>query len=102
MGKHDKDGKSLRETLQTVEKMTGKLPEEGVNPVIFPESVGHVWGWFLELSNKRPPGMSGPSPIPESEIGWYFRNRHISPTLWELTAISALDRVALTPVEDVD
>jgi hypothetical protein len=39
--------------------------------------------------------MAGISPIPESEIGWYFRNRHIEPEAWVFDALDALDRVAV-------
>lgn len=74
--------------------MTGRMPDEGINPVEFPESIQHVWGWFLTLNHKRPPAMAGVSPIPESEIGWFFRNRCICPDGWELDALAALDMVA--------
>ena len=40
---------TLRETLQTVERMEGVMPNEGVNPVYFPEVCRAVWGWFLQL-----------------------------------------------------
>lgn len=82
--------------------MTGRMPEEGVNPVDFPESMGQIWIWFVSLSGKRPPAMAGQSPIPESEIGWFFRNRHIEPDLWVFDAISALDAVALAAAVEKD
>ncbi len=39
--------------------------------------------------------MSGVAPLLESEIGWFFANRGITPELWELDAINALDRSAI-------
>jgi hypothetical protein len=75
--------------------MTGRMPEEGVNPVDLPQSVEHVWWWFLALNRKRPQGMAGICQLPESEIGWFFRNRGLAPEPWELDAINRLDAVAL-------
>lgn len=71
------------------------MPEEGLNPVVFPEAASQAWEWFIRLAAKRPQAMSGIAPIPESEIGWFFRNRGIVPESWELDAIEALDRLAL-------
>lgn len=102
MGKQDPRGVTLRETYQTVERMTGKMPEDGINPVEFPESMDQVWTWFLRLCSKRPPAMAGISPIPESEIGWFFHNRGIEPEIWVLDAINELDAVAISIVTASD
>lgn len=100
MSERDQRGITLRETYRTVERMTGKLPEDGINPVEFPESMNQVWIWFLSLSAKRPPAVSGISPIPESEIGWFFYNRGLEPEVWVLDAINDLDAVAISTVTD--
>lgn len=71
------------------------MPEEGINPVEFPEVGVQVWDWFIRLAAKRPQAISGISLISESQIGWFFRNRGITPEGWELEAIEALDRLAL-------
>lgn len=71
------------------------MPDEGINPVELPEIMAHVWGWFLILHRKRGREMGGPLPIAESEIGWFFRNRGLSPSLWEMDALTELDRIAL-------
>jgi hypothetical protein len=73
------------------------MPQEGINPVEFPQAASHVWLWFLSLNAKRPPAMHGISPIPESEIGWFFRNRGITPEAWEIEAINRLDLVVTCP-----
>lgn len=75
--------------------MTGRMPDEGVNPVEFPSALADVWEWFLRLNRKRPAGMSSVAPIPESEIGWFFANRGITPEGWVLDAIDRLDVVAM-------
>lgn len=79
--------------------MTGSMPDEGVNPIDFPAEAAHVWHWFLQLNAKRPQGFSGASCIPESEVHYFFRNRHIAPEVWEVDAISALDGVALAAAQ---
>jgi hypothetical protein len=49
----------------------------------------------MQLNAKRPQGMGGAMPLPESEIGWFFRNRGIQPSVWEIDAIVRLDLIAL-------
>jgi hypothetical protein len=77
----------------------GVMPQEGINPANLPEAVEHVWHWFLQLNAKRPQGMCGICPIPESEIHFFFLNRQISPQMWEVDAIAALDAVAITTAQ---
>lgn len=89
-----KDGKSLRETLQAVERMTGRMPPEGINPVEFPEFLSELWGWFTRLNAGRGRGF-GMQPITEQEIGWFFHNRRIRPQLWQLDALRTLDLVSM-------
>lgn len=98
LNKRDKDGKSLRETLEVVERMTGQMPEEGINPVEFPDLLYDLWHWFLRMNAGRCSGM-GPAPITEQEIGWFFRNRKIAPEVWQLDAIRMLDGIALESMQ---
>lgn len=99
LGKRDKSGTSLRETLQTVERMTGRMPPEGVNPVEFPQAVSHLWQWFMQLSNARQPGM-GVSPITYPDLHAFFSLYGITPDGWELDAIRVLDGIALESMND--
>lgn len=78
------------------------MPPEGVNPVDLPAAAVHVWQWYLRLASKRPQAMSGICAIPESEIGWFFRNRSITPEVWELDAIDRLDVIARHATEKED
>ena len=71
------------------------MPQEGINPVELPTCLLYLWGWYVQLSAKRPKGVNGASPLLESEIGWFFRNRGLSPQVWELDAIARLDVVEL-------
>lgn len=74
--------------------MTGRMPEEGVNPVDFPGVLYDIWHWFLRLNAKRGGGMEGPAPILESEIRAFFKNRRITPQTWQLDALQVLDSIA--------
>ena len=56
--------------------------------------MAHVWSWFVLLDSKRSVGINGASPIAESEMGWFFRNRQIEVQPWEIEAICRLDLVA--------
>ena len=73
--------------------MTGRMPPEGINPVEPPDILYDVWQWFLSLHQARPSGLAM-SPISEEAIGWFFRNRHITPEGWQIEIIRALDSVA--------
>lgn len=72
---------------------------EGVNPEEFPVEVEHIWMWFLQMNAKRPQAMSGVSPLLESEIHFFFRNRQIVPEAWEVDALAALDLVAIKALQ---
>ncbi len=95
LGKRDKDGRTLRETLATVTRMTGRTPADAINPIELPPQVEHLWHWFLRLNNKRQQGYHSAAPLSEADIGWFFHSRRIVLAGWELDAIDALDAVAL-------
>jgi hypothetical protein len=99
LGKRGKDGVSLRETLEVVERMTGRMPEEGINSAEFPDLLYDLWQWFLKLNAGRSGGL-GPTPIDEQNIGWFFHNRRITPQCWQLDAIRMLDSIALESLRD--
>lgn len=79
--------------------MTGRMPMEGINPEELPEEAAHVWLWFLQLNAKRPQAMSGISPISASEIYYFFCNRQITPEVWEVDALAALDNVSINAMQ---
>lgn len=99
LNKRGKDGHSLRETLKVVEERKGFMPEEGVNPVEFPELLYDLWRWFLNLNSSRPSGM-GSTPILESEIRAYYLNRSLTLHGWQLDAIRRLDAVAMNSSQE--
>ena len=80
--------------MEVVERLKGFMPEEGINPEELSPSMAHVWFWYLALNSKRSVGLNGVTPIAESEIGWFFRNRQIEVQPWEVEAINRIDFLA--------
>lgn len=70
--------------------MTGKMPDEGINPAPYPDTLHELWCAFKVLHAGRV-GEMGLSPIKESEIRAYCLNRGVRFSGWELDAIRALD-----------
>ena len=75
--------------------MRGFMPEEGTNPVQFPDVGGLVWSWFLTLNASRQQGMSGSLAISNTEMLAFFQLEGVWPEQWELRAIRLLDGVAM-------
>ena len=75
--------------------MTGRMPEEGVNPVEFPVMAQFVWAWFLDLHECRAQGMSGLARLTSLEMQAYFSLEGIVPMGWEVAAIRRLDRLVV-------
>lgn len=87
LGKPDKNGTSLRSHLQAA-------GVEEPNPHPFPEALGYLWAWFLDLSAGRLSGL-GPCPITwEGMSAWAaLTGNQMAP--WEVRAIRALDAAYL-------
>lgn len=90
------DGVSLRDTLKTVERQTGKMPAEGINPVAMPLELLYIWKWFADLHAARPVGVA-PGPLLYSEMLAYFSLMRVTPREWEITVIRALDGASRNP-----
>lgn len=99
LGEVGKDGVKLIDTLNTVERMTGKRPDQLVrlldNMPEFPDMLGYIWEWFVSLSQTRQRGLAS-SPITEQEINAFCRNRGMRMGTFELEAIRRLDGIAMT------
>ena len=70
------------------------MPKELEELVELPESMQHVWGYFLDLNRKRGGGF-GPSPLQYSEILSYFTLHRIEYDEFDLYLIDILDGVAM-------
>lgn len=89
------DGKSLRETLETVERMKGVKPPELINPVEFPMLYAEVWHSFLRLNSKRTSNGFGANPISYLEIDAFCRLTNTYFTSEEIQVLEMLDGLVL-------
>lgn len=70
---------------------TGR-PVEGLEPPEdFPFIIEHIWSAFIQLSQTRSAGFSGPNPITYSEIKAWMELTHTPLRSWEVEAIKRLD-----------
>lgn len=100
LSRRGKDGKSLRETLETVARMRGVRPAELDNPAELSPLVSHVWRWFLDLNQTRQAGMVD-SPLAWSEVESFARQMGLAMQRWEIRALRALDRLWLKEASSV-
>ena len=88
------DGKSLREHLLAVERVTGIRPKELDELVELPQEFIFLWNDFVNLSSTRPSGF-GISAISFTEIDAYARLYNIEYDPWQLDMLRKFDSVAM-------
>lgn len=71
---------------------------ELVNKYVIPDALGHVWGWFTELSHARTAGFSGANPISFLEIEAWSRVTGTKLKPSEVFLLRQLDDVFLNVV----
>jgi len=76
--------------LESVEKQTGKTPEDLIPPTEFPMVLTYIWSTFLDLHQCRSYGMSA-NPLSYTDILNYMEvtGKHLS--LYEIETIKKLD-----------
>ena len=89
----DQNGTTEREHLEQVERQTGRKLEALEPPTEFPILVSHVWSAFINLSNDRSQGFSGPNPITYEQIKAWKELTETPVTSWEIEAIKRVDVV---------
>ena len=89
------DGSTKRQHLQIVANATKKVPVELQDQPELPESVQHVWDWFLDLNSGRTASVAGLNVISYSEIKAWAELRNEKLAVWEVNAIKDLDRAFL-------
>lgn len=92
MSEPQADGSTLRESLESVERQTGKRPARLIGPAL-PDEAAHIWGWFVALSNQRGSSGFGIEPLRWLDI-WAWSS--LSGTLafpWEIDAIVRIDAI---------
>ena len=85
----------MRETLEVVARVSGRMPEEGINPGSIPAEVAHVWSWFTALRESAGAGLNGPLPITNLEMLAFFTLEGMALEGWETRAIRAVDSAYL-------
>lgn len=94
LGQKGKDGKTLRETLEVVERITGKKPQDLINPVDLPEFLTPLWQDFISLNQTRQSGMSA-QPISYLEIDAYSRLMQKKFSKFDVITIKRLDALSM-------
>jgi hypothetical protein len=91
---------TLRETLEQVEKQTGKRPPD-LDGHDFPHGCDNWWRWFLELSSTRPISSAGPCAITYTELkAWaIMTGKRLTPL--DVLMVKRLDATYLKAVEDL-
>lgn len=94
LGKRQADGSTLRETLESIERVTGKT-----HPLLqsknLPTNITHIWNWFIQLHNSRTSSGFGVNPISYQELWCFFQLEKIEPEPWEIDLIKKFDSIAL-------
>ena len=93
LSKTDKDGVSVREHLEQVERQIGRKPEE-LKEVDFPVSMGHVWSAFVYIHSGRTPGH----PITYQDINAWKQLTETPLEPWTVEVIKRLDNVYMRTI----
>lgn len=96
----DKNGDSLRDTLEKAKLHTGIIADELIKIDVHP-SVMYLWHYFLQLSSSRQSGMAV-SPLSYFEIESWQRLSRIEISPFELTVIKALDSAFISHINSKD
>ena len=93
VSKPDKNGVSLKQHLEQVERQTGITPDELKEPVAFPQVIGYIWSAFCVLSNHRSSGFNSPDPITFEQIVYWKQLTETETKPWEIDIILSLDQI---------
>ena len=99
LGRRRRDGTTERDHLEAHARATGEDPPELQVPPV-PPGAEALWQAFNELSGARVPGGMGIGPITLSEIAAWQDVFRVRLTPWEVETILAIDRAALTAVNE--
>tara|TARA_R110000868_G_scaffold150541_11_gene373805 strand:+ start:460 stop:777 length:318 start_codon:yes stop_codon:yes gene_type:complete len=75
--------------------------EEELEVPPFPDGVGYLWEWFMDLSRSRPSTGFGPAGITYSEIQAWAALKRVNVAAWEVDILRALDAVFLGCIAEV-
>lgn len=88
------DGATRRESLESVERQTGKRPKELDGPEL-PGLVGYIWDWYQDIRSMVSGNGLAPCKIPPSEyIAWCeLTFNYITP--FEFKLLRAIDTMVV-------
>lgn len=90
----------MREQLETIKKKTGKLPPEYQDQKELPIYLSDIWGYFLQLDNKRTSNGFGVNPITYSDLNAFCMLKRIELEDYETDLIMRLDNMRLKIYEE--
>lgn len=90
----DANGNSLKDEAESLLRQRGYIPPE-YESLPFPNLVGHIWGWFIELTRTRGSNGFGANAINYTEIDSWARLTRRKPTALEIYALTQLDAAYL-------
>lgn len=91
-----KDGSSHRSHLEHAAKRGVKSAIDALQGPEFPEELGHLWAWYLEMSMGADEGMNGLR-LTWTALHAWATHMGISPEPRECVALFALDRAYHNP-----
>ena len=86
---------SLRDSEEQFERQGGVSELLAKYDLDIPPAAEHVWGWFQDLAAGRTCGQIM-NPLTWADIDAWARLVGITPAVWELSAIKALDATFLS------
>lgn len=98
LSKSDDKGITRREHLEQVKKATKRDPEGLENPHEFPKLLNLVWSFFIQLSQSRTAGFSGPNPITYTEIQAWANLTQTRLNPYDVGIIKRLDSIYLKAI----
>lgn len=90
-----KDGATLREHLESVQRQTGITPKE-LEPLDVPYALEYLWQWFCELSAGRHYSEYGPQSLSYTEMLAWARLTGKQLMVWEVETLKRIDAVYIT------
>lgn len=91
-------GGTLKDQLESAWLQTGVKPPELIE-VECPDSIHHVWRWFLTLQKRRGTGGMSINPISFQDIAAWASLTGNDPTPFEVECICDLDDLLTAPKE---
>lgn len=91
MSEAQSDGCTLRQHLESFERITGKKSPQLENAPKMPRFYEYIWGWFCDLNRSRGNNGFGLNALSYSEIQAWSNLLSIRPHAWEIELLRSID-----------